>query len=85
MLFRRGTDDGVLREDFDVNLTGDYEGTQSRTDIVYPLWSLSRKWGAGIVLSHFDGVRRRFGSSVADGRVTSITVHAPARPADRPG
>ncbi|HKE13635.1 MAG TPA: hypothetical protein VKB80_02135, partial [Kofleriaceae bacterium] len=40
--------------------TSDLEGSQSATSFNYPLWSLSREWGAGIDISHFDAVRRSF-------------------------
>ena len=53
--------------------SSDFEGTQSSTSFAYPLWSLDREWGAGIEVSHFDGVRRSFfgaglrGFETADG------------------
>ena len=40
--------------------TGEPEGSQSYTSFSYPLWSLDRDWGAGVVLAHFDAVRRSF-------------------------
>ena len=40
--------------------TSDFEGTKSVVSFGYPLWSLSRTWGAGVVFGHFDGVRRFF-------------------------
>src|SRR5690606_10523821 len=40
--------------------TSELEGTQSYTSFSYPLWSLQREWGAGIVVTHFDAVRRSF-------------------------
>jgi hypothetical protein len=38
----------------------DFEGTSSTTSINYPLWSLRRKWGGGVRLSHFDSTIRAF-------------------------
>lgn len=47
--------DGVFTRD-----GGAWEGTRSYTSFGYPLWSLDRKWGAGVVATHFDAVRRSF-------------------------
>jgi hypothetical protein len=47
--------DGVFTRD-----GGEYEGTRSYTSFGYPLWSLDRKYGAGVVLTHFNAVRRSF-------------------------
>lgn len=40
--------------------TGELEGSQSSTTFAYPLWSLQRKWAAGIAVTHFSGVVRDF-------------------------
>ena len=37
-----------------------FEGSRSTTIFSYPLWSLSRKWGAGLTASHFDSTVRQF-------------------------
>jgi len=47
--------DGVFTRD-----GGEYEGTRSYTSFGYPLWSLDRKYGAGVVMTHFNAVRRSF-------------------------
>ena len=47
--------DGVFTRD-----DGLYEGTRSYTSFGYPLWSLDRKYGAGVIVTHFDAVRRSF-------------------------
>ena len=47
--------DGVFTRD-----DGEYEGTRSYTSFGYPLWSLDRKYGAGVVMTHFNAVRRSF-------------------------
>ncbi len=47
--------DGVFTRD-----GGEYEGTRSYTSFGYPLWSLDRKYGAGVVVTHFNAVRRSF-------------------------
>jgi hypothetical protein len=53
--------------------SSDFEGSQSVTSFAYPLWSLDRKWGASVDISHFDAVRRAFfgtdlrGYQTADG------------------
>jgi len=47
--------DGVFTRD-----DGEYEGTRSYTSFGLPLWSLDRKYGAGVVLTHFNAVRRSF-------------------------
>lgn len=38
----------------------DFEGTQSETEILYPLWSLARKWSAVTRLTHKINVERSF-------------------------
>ncbi|RMH42006.1 MAG: hypothetical protein D6689_09415 [Deltaproteobacteria bacterium] len=86
-IFRRDAQP-ALATGADLGLTGDFEGTSSRTDIVYPLWSLRRRWGAGLSVSHFDSVTRRFfGTEVAPFPLPVDVVEPPdcARPfADAP-
>jgi len=47
--------DGVFRRD-----DGEREGSRSYTSFGYPLWSLEREYGAGVVITHFNAVRRSF-------------------------
>jgi hypothetical protein len=54
--------------------TSDFEGTKSVISFGYPLWSLRREWGAGIVFGHFDGVRRAYGPGP---RVASVVYVDP--------
>ena len=37
-----------------------FEGTSSSTSLSYPLWSLQRKWGGSLSVSHFDSTIRQF-------------------------
>jgi len=43
--------------------TSEFEGTQSLTQVTYPLWSLERKWGALLEASHKDSVIRLYRGS----------------------
>jgi hypothetical protein len=47
--------DGVFRR-----ADGEREGSRSYTSFGYPLWSLEREYGAGVVITHFNAVRRSF-------------------------
>jgi hypothetical protein len=40
--------------------TNDFEGTQSFTRVIYPLWSLASKWGFSFNATHKDAVTRNF-------------------------
>jgi hypothetical protein len=40
--------------------TGNYEGNIETASLVYPLYSLASRWGAGLAFSHDDEVRRSF-------------------------
>lgn len=54
--------------------TSDFEGTKSVASFGYPLWSLRREWGAGVVFGHFDGVRRAYGPGP---RVATVVYEDP--------
>lgn len=61
---------------------GGYEGTRSRTELVYPLWSLAQRWGGGVVAEHFDGVQRFYqgdGLRTYDAPETAATEAVPYR------
>lgn len=36
------------------------EGTRSEVSLTYPLWSLRRRWGGNVTVSHLDDIRRDF-------------------------
>ncbi len=55
---------------------GDVEGSLSRTRVEYPLWSLSRRWGAFVELSHNDRTVRKFSGT------DLLTYDAPETPGD---
>lgn len=40
--------------------SGAIEGSQSETELVYPLWSLARKWSAAARVSHKNNIERDF-------------------------
>lgn len=45
--------------------TGDYEGNAQIASVRYPLYSLARRWGGGVDVTHLDSVARSFrGNSI---------------------
>ena len=59
---------------------GEFEGSRSLTQVVYPLWNLERTWGGDLTVSHSDEVVRQFrGTDLLgyDNPATPATESAP--------
>ena len=53
--------------------TGDYEGNSETFSLIYPLYSLASRWGAGLNVAHQDAVVRAFqGDGLADEPLTGL-------------
>ena len=60
--------------------SGEFEGSRSLTQIIYPLWNLERTWGGDLSVSHSDEIIRQFrGSDLLqyDNPATPVTETAP--------